>query len=92
MHLANMGGTWMAIVYGFAGMRLKENGLSLAPSIPATWEQYAFRLTFRGRLIAVHIEKGGVSLELLEGKSLEIALYDKPVQLEPGQTVKHPVS
>ncbi|MBJ6361624.1 glycoside hydrolase family 65 protein [Paenibacillus sp. GCM10012307] len=92
LHLANMGGTWMAIVSGFAGMRLKESGLSLAPSIPASWEQYAFRLTFRGRLIAVQIANGEVALELLEGDRLELALYGKPVELEPGRSVKQPLS
>ena len=31
LHMANMGGTWLAIVYGFAGLRVKESGLSFAP-------------------------------------------------------------
>lgn len=26
LHMANMGGTWLAIVYGFAGLRVKEGG------------------------------------------------------------------
>ena len=66
LHMANMGGTWMSIVYGFAGMRLKESGLSLSPAIPKDWEKYAFRLNFRGRLIGVSIEKDGVTLEIVE--------------------------
>ncbi|MEK3752348.1 glycosyl hydrolase family 65 protein [Paenibacillus sp. FSL E2-8871] len=81
LHLANMGGTWMAIVYGFAGTRLKENGLSLAPSLPAGWQKYNFRLTFRGRLIAVTIREEGVELELLEGEALELTLYGQSVTL-----------
>ncbi|MGE7824876.1 glycoside hydrolase family 65 protein [Paenibacillus sp. NPDC093718] len=89
LHMANMGGTWMSIVYGFAGMRLKESGLSLSPAIPKDWEKYAFRLNFRGRLIGVSIEKGGVTLEIVEGESIEIKLYDEVVMLEAGKPVKH---
>ncbi|WP_440961817.1 glycoside hydrolase family 65 protein [Paenibacillus nitricinens] len=81
LHLANMGGTWMAIVYGFAGTRLKENGLSLAPSLPTGWQKYNFRLTFRGRLIAVTIREEGVELELLEGEALDLILYGQSVTL-----------
>lgn len=89
LHMANMGGTWMSIVYGFAGMRLKESGLSLSPAIPKDWEKYAFRLNFRGRLIGVSIEKEGVTLEIVEGESIEIKLYDEVVMLEAGKPVKH---
>ncbi|MBU5347698.1 glycoside hydrolase family 65 protein [Paenibacillus lautus] len=89
LHMANMGGTWMSIVYGFAGMRLKESGLSLSPAIPKEWEKYAFRLNFRGRLIGVNIEKDGVTLEIVEGESIEIKLYDEAVTLEAGKPVKH---
>jgi len=88
LHMANMGGTWMSIVYGFAGMRLKESGLSLAPAIPQDWQKYAFRLNFRGRLIGVSIGKDSVMLELVEGEAITIKLYNEEVRLELGQPVK----
>ncbi|WP_054954894.1 glycoside hydrolase family 65 protein [Paenibacillus dakarensis] len=91
LHMANMGGTWMSIVYGFAGMRLKESGLSLSPAIPQDWEKYAFRLNFRGRLIGVLIEKGSVTLELVEGDEIEIKLYDELVKLEANHSVTQPI-
>ncbi|KWX74595.1 hypothetical protein AMQ83_36350 [Paenibacillus riograndensis] len=91
LHMANMGGTWMAIVFGFAGMRLKESGLSLSPAIPGGWIKYAFRLTFRGRLIAVTIGRTDVELELLEGGALTLTLYGQPVELSPGATVRQTI-
>ena len=33
LHLANMGGAWMSIVFGFAGVRIKESGLCFCPFI-----------------------------------------------------------
>ncbi|MHA6533950.1 glycoside hydrolase family 65 protein [Paenibacillus sp. BAC0078] len=91
LHMANMGGTWMAIVFGFAGTRLKESGLSLSPVIPAGWTKYAFRLTFRGRLIAVTIGGKEVELELLEGDALTLTLHGQPIELYPEHIVRQPL-
>ena len=57
LHMANMGGTWLAIVYGFAGLRLKQSGLSFAPSLPAEWNSFEFRLQYQGRLLKIRKEK-----------------------------------
>ncbi|MCL6458941.1 MAG: family 65 glycosyl hydrolase [Gorillibacterium sp.] len=91
LHLANMAGTWMSIVCGFAGMRLKESGLSLAPAIPEAWQKYTFRLTFRGCLIGVDIQKDGVTLQLLEGNQLEMLLYGKRIILSNHQPFHQPL-
>lgn len=92
LHLANMGGTWMAIVYGFAGMRLKESGLSFAPSIPDAWDKYAFRVRYRGRLIEVRIGKERVQLELLEGGELSLKLYGAETTLQLSQPVERAIA
>lgn len=47
LHITSMGGTWMAFVQGFGGMRVKNGNLHLNPFIPDGWESYAFRLNFR---------------------------------------------
>ena len=57
LHMANMGGTWLAIVYGFAGVRVKESGLSLAPSLPDAWGSLEFHLQYHGRLLKVHLDR-----------------------------------
>ena len=88
LHLANMGGTWMAIVYGFAGVRLKESGLSLTPTIPTSWDRYAFRIRYHGRLIQFQIHTGGFRIELLEGEELQIQVYGEQVSLELHQIVE----
>lgn len=72
LHMANMGGTWLAIVYGFAGLRIKESGLYLDPSLPEQWQSFNFHFQYLGRLINIHIEKDAVSYELMEGDDLTI--------------------
>ena len=84
LHLANMGGTWMAIVFGFAGARIKETHLALAPAIPAAWHRYAFKMQYKGRTIDVEITKAEVRLTLSEGEAMSVRLYGQDVSLEPG--------
>jgi alpha,alpha-trehalose phosphorylase len=84
LHLANMGGTWMAIVFGFAGLRLKEDGLHFAPVIPQPWNAYAFKVRYRGRLIAVRVDKEGATFGLAEGDALAIKVFGQQVALHAG--------
>ncbi|HKJ06746.1 MAG TPA: family 65 glycosyl hydrolase domain-containing protein, partial [Flavobacteriaceae bacterium] len=54
-HITSMAGTWMAIVQGFGGMRVWEDGvLSFNPQIPKQWKSYSFTINFRGNVIKVY--------------------------------------
>lgn len=75
IHTANMGGNYMAIVYGFGGLRLKEKGLFLAPMLPKDWESYSFRLCYQGRKIQVEVDCSGCRVKLLSGEPVEIVVY-----------------
>lgn len=88
LHMANMGGTWLGIVYGFGGLRIKEDGLSLAPSLPKEWNSYTFHMQYQGRLIRVHKARGYVSYLLVEGDGLTIRHHMNPVHLEQGNEVR----
>lgn len=82
LHLANMGGTWMAIVFGFAGVRIKPDHLSLSPKLPVDWEHYQFTLQYKGRSIKVNVNKDEIELSLLSGDELTIMLYGQQVALK----------
>ncbi len=56
VHTANMGGTWMAIVYGFAGLRIKEDYISLTPKLPEKWKELKFEFLYKGAHIQVDIK------------------------------------
>lgn len=72
VHTANMGGTWMCIVNGFAGMRINNDTLCFNPYLPEQWEGYSFRLTFKNRQIQVTVEKEFTTYELLEGSPIKL--------------------
>ena len=56
VHTANMGGTWMSIVYGFAGLRIKENHISLNPKLPNKWSCYKFKFLYKASVIEVNVK------------------------------------
>lgn len=55
LHIANAGGAYMAIVYGFGGLRIKEDGLYLRPALPKAWEAIEFRLFYQGATVTIYI-------------------------------------
>ena len=85
IHTANMGGCYMAVVNGFACLRVTENGISLNPALPGNWKGYRFKFVYRGRLIKVMVDRKNVSVEILSGDELTVRLYDREVSLKPGK-------
>ncbi|HEY9603900.1 MAG TPA: beta-phosphoglucomutase [Allocoleopsis sp.] len=47
IHAASAGGVWQAIVFGFAGIRITENGPVPQPHFPASWTRVKFKLHWR---------------------------------------------
>ena len=88
LHMANMGGTWLAIVFGFSGLRVKERALSLAPSLPNEWDSLEFHLQYQGRLIKVHMEGNATTYLVIEGENLTIFHNGDSIRLENGKEVK----
>jgi maltose phosphorylase len=81
-HITSMAGTWMSLVKGFGGMRIKDGKLCFNPFIPEQWKSYSFRLEFRGRVIKVKVSKDGAETVLESGDPMEILLKDKVVALK----------
>jgi alpha,alpha-trehalose phosphorylase len=82
IHTANMGGNWMAIMYGFAGLRVKESGLSFSPSLPDKWQACRFRIAYRNSRIQIEMTKTGTNFTLLEGTEKTIRVYGKSYALK----------
>ena len=81
IHTANMGGCYMAIVNGFAGLTISENVVSLAPFLPKEWDGYSFKFRYRGNLLKVVVEKDAVKVMLEEGNNVKLVLYGQPYYL-----------
>jgi maltose phosphorylase len=76
-----MTGSWLAIVQGFAGMRVIDDELQFAPFLPKEWTGYKFRINFRGRLLSISVSQEGTQIDLLKGDDLTIKLNGKDLKL-----------
>lgn len=87
-HITSMAGTWMSIVEGFGGMRVKDNTLHFSPQIPEQWNSYSFKINFRGQVVCVLVTKEKSSFQLEGNQSLSIVLNGKAFILNPQESVK----
>jgi len=62
LHITSMAGTWMSIVQGFGGMRVKNGALSFNAMLPKQWKSYTFRVLFRGEVTAVRVDESGTTM------------------------------
>ena len=79
LHIANMGGAYSILTFGFGGLRISDEGLSLFPIIPEELGRVSFPLYYRGRHIEVAAEKDVCTLRVTEGEALEVCVYGEKV-------------
>jgi alpha,alpha-trehalose phosphorylase len=81
-HIASMGGTWMMLTYGLAGMRDHDGTLSFWPRrAPEDNAILRFPVTYRGQLLEVEIGLDKVEYALREGERLVIRHETEGVEL-----------
>ena len=68
LHITSMAGTWMSIVEGFGGMRVRNNQLHFEPKIPTQWNGYSFKVNFRNAIVKVEVNQQGTNV-CIEGNS-----------------------
>ncbi|MFD2907093.1 family 65 glycosyl hydrolase domain-containing protein [Sphingobacterium anhuiense] len=83
LHITSMAGTWMSIVEGFAGMRVKNNTLSFQTFIPKTWDSYAFHVQFRGVKLFVKIKQHDFELINKSNQEINIIFNGEAISVKP---------
>lgn len=93
LHIASMGGTWMAIVYGLAGMRDYDGEITFRPHQPEMMEWIRIPLTVRGRRLEITIDgqQGCVTYNLRDGDDLSIHHYNEKLILQSGVSQTRPL-
>ncbi len=92
VHIANMAGTWMSVVNGFAGLRLEAGshlGESIPhykPTLPAKWEAYSLVLKHMGQVLRVTVKREAdgqcvAEYMLVDGNGLTLKHYGEPFTL-----------
>jgi len=87
LHITSMAGTWMSIVEGFGGMRVRNDKLCFEPQIPKEWKSYSFKVNFRNRILTVTVTKDKTAFELSSDEEMSIRLNGQKVVLKPKEVV-----
>ncbi len=88
VHAANMAGSWMGIVYGFAGLRINKGIVSFAPIIPKQWKGFIFTIRLGENRLKVHVTKLEVIYSLVEGESLEFIHEGESFIIHAGKDIR----
>lgn len=87
LHITSMAGTWMSIVEGFAGMRVRENKLSFSPFLPEQWNAFSFNIGFRGIQLRVKISREELTVVNPAKELLDINIFNQSYRIPEGETV-----
>ncbi len=87
LHITSMAGTWMSIVEGFGGMRVKNDMLSFNPKIPVQWERYSFKVNFRHQILNVNVSQKETKFELDGTEDLQILVNEKEITISPNSMI-----
>jgi len=88
LHITSMAGTWMSIVEGFAGMRVRNNQLYFSPLLPMQWKSYSFSINFRGIILTVRItEKGIEIINQSESQNITIQVLESEYTIHSNSVV-----
>lgn len=78
-HITSMAGTWMSIVEGFGGMRVKDNALHFEPQIPENWKSYTFKVNFRNTVLSIQVTQDGFEISADKEVKESIKVFGKEI-------------
>ena len=87
LHATSIAGSWINIVYGFAGLRSDKEILSLNPVLPTKWTRLCFRLIYRESVLSIEIDKVYVKIRIENGAPLKIEVYGVEYIIPDGKGV-----
>jgi maltose phosphorylase len=86
-HITSMAGTWMSIVEGFGGMRVKNDALHFSPKIPKEWKGYSFKINFRNQILKIAVDHKETKLSLEGTNELTVFVNGTAVLVQPNSLI-----
>lgn len=87
LHITSMAGTWISIVEGFGGMRVRSNMLTFNPLIPQNWKSFSFKVWFRGNVLKIRVTNSELSLFNEVGSNITVKIYGKDQLIPEGGAI-----
>jgi alpha,alpha-trehalose phosphorylase len=85
-HIANAGGVWAGLVYGFGGLVDTGDHLEFQPRIPGTWTSLKFALRRHGSSMRINIDHENATIAVVDGRPVPVRMTDGTiVSVEAGR-------
>lgn len=84
LHEANLGGSWLGLTYGFAGMYVAAGKLHITNHLPQEINQLSYRLRFRGRVLEVQLMQDSTQVQVVSGTPLMMVVDGREVEVTSG--------
>lgn len=88
LHITSMAGTWMAVVEGFGGKRIRDGKLAFNPVLPKQWSAYQFNLIHNHMILSIRVAKEEIEITTQSKGESEIYIGDSLHKLTAEQPVK----
>jgi len=87
LHITSMAGTWMSVIYGFGGMRVKEGALHFNPYLPKEWDGYSFKIKYRNALLNIEITRKTIEISNSANVGANLVIKGQEVFLEANDKI-----
>ncbi len=74
LHMANLGGSYLCVLGGFAGLIIDEDGVSLSPVLPERWRAYSFRFAYQGSVFEVSVTAQKTLVARISGEAQRLTV------------------
>jgi alpha,alpha-trehalose phosphorylase len=92
LHVASLGGTWIAFVFGFGRMRDYREMLEFAPILPDSLTRLAFSILYRGACLRVDVTTRTAKYALVRGTGpVQLRHYGEVLTLTGGESIARPI-
>lgn len=92
VHMASLAGSWLALVWGFAGFRPVNGGFAFRPTLPDAWQGYRFGLSWRGSELRVEVNRDGAHYRVVAGEPLAFRHAEAEVRIASGESWTGPLA
>ena len=85
IHAASLGGTWQTAIFGFAGIGVVKERLTINPNLPNTWNHMQFVLSWRGLALHIKLNHNTVKIRFTSStkQKLDISVFNRNYKLNP---------
>jgi maltose phosphorylase len=87
LHITSMAGSYLSIVQGFGGLRIKNQSLHLDPHCPEQWHGYKFRILFKNSPVTISVNHSGTSVNNHGELDMDVHYKQQRITIKAGGVV-----